>query len=722
MSDGDNATPVQDGAPNPEGRPTRGYPASARAPWERVPVPQSNEQGDRPQGRETSDSGDPPATGSHSAGVAVADLIAKVTGAAGISPLTRRSVDVTAATHDATVPIPVADVIPDLAALARARRPHLEPSYSAPPNLAPYPPPRDPPPRGGPHSAGSYPPPGQPPHPPLPPSTPTGPNPRGRRAALIVGRVATALVAVLALAITGAAWQWQSAKNKLLNTVAALDPNSSDIRDPNGQIGDENFLIVGVDSRIGANSEMGAGDTTDAQGARSDTIMLVNIPASRKRVVAVSFPRDLAITPMNCQAWDPETGKYGPVYDKDSGEWSDNERLTGTKLNSAYALGGPKCLVKVIQKISGLAINRFMAVDFSGFANMVDALGGVEVCTTTPLDDAELGPVLTTAGRQKLDGHTALNYVRARSIATEGNGDYGRIKRQQMFLSSLLRSMISSETLFDLDRLDEVVNTFIDDSYVDNVQTRDLVRLGQSLQGINAGRITFVTLPTTGVADADGNEVPRTEDVRRLFDSIIDDEPLPGENDLNETISPHTSTKKSTTTSGSGTSTESTTSSTTSTTSTTASTSAESAETTTEEVKAVAADPRDVTVEVANGTERSGLATSATKQFEVYGFNVQEPNTSSEWGVVDTTTVYYSLGNEQAAATVAATLPGARIERIDGLGEVVQVVLGTDFTAVRYPQASGTPLNVNVTHAGSSTTTTLPSDLTVINGADVSCE
>jgi hypothetical protein len=144
--------------------------------------------------------------------------------------------------------------------------------------------------------------------------------------------------------------------------------------------------------------------------------------------------------------------------------------------------------------------------------------------------------------------------------------------------------------------------------------------------------------------------------------------------------------------------------------------------TTTEAVKAVAADPRDVTVEIANGTERMGLAASATKQFELYGFNVYEPNTSSQWGVIATTTVYYSLGNEQAAATVAATLPGAQIERIDGLGEVVQVVLGNDFSAVRYPQASGTPLNVNVTHAGSSEPTKLPSDLTVINGADVSCE
>jgi anionic cell wall polymer biosynthesis LytR-Cps2A-Psr (LCP) family protein len=73
---------------------------------------------------------------------------------------------------------------------------------------------------------------------------------------------------------------------------------------------------------------MGAGDTDDADGARSDTVMLVNIPANRKRVVAVSFPRDLAITPMKCEAWNPDTGKYGPVYNKKTGTWSPKTRST----------------------------------------------------------------------------------------------------------------------------------------------------------------------------------------------------------------------------------------------------------------------------------------------------------------------------------------------------------------------------------------------------------
>lgn len=156
----------------------------------------------------------------------------------------------------------------------------------------------------------------------------------------------------------------------------------------------------------------------------------------------------------------------------------------------------------------------------------------MEVCTTTPLRDYELGTVLEHAGRQVIDGPTALNYVRARQVTTEENGDYGRIKRQQLFLSSLLRSLISEDTLFNLNKLNNVVNMFIGDSYVDNVKTKDLVDLGQSLQGIAAGHITFVTVPT-GVTDQNGDEPARTADMRALFDAIINDDPLPGENDAN---------------------------------------------------------------------------------------------------------------------------------------------------------------------------------------------
>ena len=695
MSDGDNATPGLPGQPGP---PDTGgdnqwltrspRPSPGAAPWERSG---NSDSEDVEKGAQT---------GSHTDGVTVADLIAKLHGAASVPEELRRPrpepeprvpppappappapptevIEAVGADPEdpVTEVIPVVagytSEVPDLAALRRRDR--VQPS------------------RVGRRRSSAQ-------------SKPR----RGRRSKTVVaGRVAAALIAVSALALTGGAWQWQSSKNNMLNKVSALDLGSRDILDPNAQFGDENFLIVGVDSRFGENSDMGAGDTEDAGGSRSDTVMLVNIPANRKRVVAVSFPRDLAITPMQCKAWNPETGQYGPLYDEETGTYGPDEVYTETKLNSAYSVGGPKCLVKVIQKLSGLSVNRFMAVDFAGFSKMVDAIGGVEVCSTTPLEDYELGTVLPNAGRQIVDGHTALQYVRARQVTTETNGDYGRIKRQQLFLSSLLRSLISKEVFFSLSKLNNVVNMFIEDSYVDNIKTKDLVDLGQSIQGVNAGRITFVTVPTVGYADEYGNETPRTDDMRSLFGAIINDDPLPEEKYPDNTPVPGTP--------------ESTTNATPDANPRTSSAApAPPDQANAELVNAVATNPQDITVRVSNSTGEDGLAATAATELQSHGFNVTNPDDYP--GPLNSTTVFFSPGNEQAAATVASAFINPTIERVNGLGDVVRVVLGSDFYSVTPPSPSGSPVQVHVVRDTSSAPTHLPEDLTVTNAADTSCE
>ena len=706
MSDGDNATPGrhgQDGSSAPDGpsdtnhwhtRTPRSAPGAA--PWERAGV---------------SDDEAPPASppGNHTDGISVAELIAKLNGPRAVpSELTRHRFD------DDIPPPPPTEIIDAVPAAPGQHETSIEPAYPVPayeepaydgidaddpdndspdteiipavstqasdlPDLASaHRPSRVPPSHFG---AGRR---------------PDQHSPRrGRRKSVIAGRALTAILAVLALALTGGAWQWQSAKNNMLNRISALDPDSRDIVDPNAQFGDENFLIVGVDSRMGENVDMGAGTTDEAAGARSDTVMLVNIPANRERVVAVSFPRDLAIEPMQCEPWDPKTGQYGPITDPESPMYGADEVYTEYKLNSAYAVGGPKCLVKVIQKMSGLYINRFMAVDFAGFSKMVDAVGGVEVCSTTPLEDYELGTVLPNAGRQRIDGHTALQYVRARQVTTETNGDYGRIKRQQLFLSSLLRSMISREVFFSLSKLNNVVNMFINDSYVDNMDTKDLVTLGQSVQGIAAGRITFITVPTTGYMDEYGNEHLREEDNRAIFDAIINDDPLPEEKNADNTPVPGTPESQTQTTS-------------------------QDAAPTTELVDTITTNPRDITVQVSNSTGEDGLGATAADELQTHGFNVISPDDYP--GPVDTTTVFFSPGNEQAAATVASAFPNSNIERATNLGDVVQVVLGSDFYSVSSPPSSGSPVQVHVAKGSNSTPTNLPEDLTITNAADTTCE
>ncbi|KUI11530.1 transcriptional regulator [Mycobacterium sp. GA-1285] len=675
MSDGDNATP---GPPDPTDGDNRWLtrsqrPAPGAAPWERANIPRRQDP--------SAEAAETESTGNHTDGVTVADLIAKLSGDDAVPPeLRRRRRRVPEPPEPPTPPaqptdsedndcdteiLPVVRADAELPNLALIRRPSRVPAA---------------------HTATAR--------------KPSKPR-RRRRRSLIAGRALAALIAVFALTLTGGAWQWQSAKNNMLNRISALDPDSRDILDPNAQFGDENFLIVGVDSRIGENSGMGAGTTEDAAGARSDTVMLVNIPANRERVVAVSFPRDLAIEPMKCEPWNPQTGSYGPITDPESPMYGAEEVYTEYKLNSAYAVGGPKCLVKVIQKMSGLSISRFMAVDFAGFSKMVDALGGVEVCSTTPLEDYELGTVLPHAGRQLVDGHTALQYVRARQVTTETNGDYGRIKRQQLFLSSLMRSMISKEVFFSLSKLNNVVNMFINDSYVDNMDTKDLVTLGQSIQGIAAGRITFLTVPTTGYMDEYGNEHLRDEDTRAIFDAIINDDPLPEEKNADNTPVPGTPESSTSAQPESAPPTHD---------------SAPSGEL----VDAITTDPADITVQVSNSTGQNGLAATAAGELQTHGFNVTSPDDYP--GPLDETTVFFSPGNEEAAATVASSFANAKVERTSGMGDTVRVVLGSDFHTVNPPSPSGSPVQVHVVRGSNSTPTQLPEDLAVTNAADTSCE
>jgi LCP family protein required for cell wall assembly len=732
MSDGDNATPgrrrraPEDSSDNQWITRSR-EPLPGAAPWERQDAPPPD------------DSPLDEATGSHADGVTVADLIAKVAGT-GFAPTRHRlepddpEPEAEPEPEPAYAPAYVRPRVPDPTDVIEAVR--IAPEEDEPRDFLEaeeFPEPfEDSPDHRAFDAANTDVLPALPVYeydlPTAPPSWQARPAPQDthdradtdeiekvrppiNRRVLLAGRAATAMLAILTLVLTGSAWQWQSSKNNSLNKVAALDLNSRDILDPNSQFGDENFLIVGTDSRFGENGGMGAGGTEDAGGARSDTIMLVNIPADRRRVVAVSFPRDLSITPMKCEPWNPESATYGPLYDEETETYGPDEIYTETKLNSAFAFGGPKCLVKVIQKLSGLSINRFMAVDFSGFSKMVDAVGGIEVCSTTPLEDYELGTVLANAGRQTIDGHTALNYVRARQVTTEYNGDYGRIKRQQLFLSSLLRTLISRDTFFSLTKLNNVVNMFISDSFVDNIKTKDLVDLGQSVQGVNAGRITFVTVPTVGYADEYGNEVPRTDDMRSLFDAIINDDPLPGEKNPDNTPVPGTPESATSSVQAAAPS------------ETPQSTAPAPAPVSTgsgETVNAITTEPQQVTVQVSNSTGQSGLASTAATELEEHGFNVNTPDDYPS--ILPATTVFFSPGNEEAAATVASSFTNPTIERVTGMGDVVQVVLGSDFYSVGAPSPSGSEVQVHVLKGTGASPTHLPEDLTVTNAADTTCE
>ncbi|MFE4504005.1 LCP family protein [Rhodococcus sp. NPDC056743] len=511
---------------------------------------------------------------------------------------------------------------------------------------------------------------------------------RRRQRVKTISRSAVAFLAVMSLTMTGVVWGYLRTTEGKFEQIAALDTNSDDIVDALGQLGDETYLIVGTDTRAGASGEIGAGTVEDAEGARADTVMLVNIPADRSRVVAVSFPRDLDVERPVCQGWDNDTGTYTS---------ESFPAASGDKLNATYALGGPKCLVKVIQKMSGLKIGHFVGMDFAGFESMVDTVGGVNICSPVPIEDGILGTVLPTSGNQMLDGRTALNYVRARHVEAEGNGDYGRITRQQKFLSALLRSALSNDVLLNPSKLNGFINAFTQDTFVENIDTKSLVTLGRSLQNVDAGAVTFLTVPTDGTNDW-GNEIPRTDEIKALFQAIIDDEPLPGEERANDSDETSTSSAPSTAT------------------------------TPVPEATLVSAmSPYNIYIDVSNASGVSGQAATAADQLAAYGFQISTiGNFSAATGLANVqasaTVVRYAAGYEAEAATVASAIPGALLVLTPSMGDMVELVIGSDFGGtVVAPAGPGTSLSAEPSSVDTSASTSLPSDIAAVNAGDTTC-
>ncbi|WP_280234814.1 LCP family protein [Nocardia cyriacigeorgica] len=500
---------------------------------------------------------------------------------------------------------------------------------------------------------------------------------RKHRRARLAGRVTLAVFAAVALLITGGGWTYLRAGENGLNQVSALGDNSEDVIDGNAQLGDENYLIVGTDTRAGANGELGAGTIEDAEGARADTVLLVHVPKNRQRVVMVSFPRDLDVTRPKCDGWDNANNSYT--------EESYPSEMGG-KLNAVYALGGPRCLVATIQRLTGSTINHFIGIDFAGFEAMVDEVGGVQVCTTEPLIDDELGTVLEKAGKQTINGATALNYVRARKVYGEIRGDYDRINRQQKFLASLLRTALSSKVLLDLGKLNGFVKAFSAATFVDKVKPDDLLTLGRSLAGVDAGAVTFLTIPTAGTT-AYGNEIPRESDIKAIYKAIRDDQPLPGEKP-GATAPPPSPAPAAP-----------------------------------EPPAYVAVDPSTVSLLVSNGSGISGQASTVANKLNNVGFPIYNTGNYTA-GISDTTIVRYTAGYEAEAATVASAIPGASMAASDAedLGGIIEVVLGSDYQGVvNEPTAVGEAITDVPAAPAATGEVVLPDDLEHINAADDIC-
>jgi LCP family protein required for cell wall assembly len=491
------------------------------------------------------------------------------------------------------------------------------------------------------------------------------------------GRAFAIVAAALVFLSTGVGWGVKAWINGSTQQVDALDPNSKAIQDAAAQRGDENFLLVGSDTRAGAAKEDGVGKESDIVGARSDTVMIAHIPKSRERVVIVSFPRDLEVNRPDCERWNAKTGEY-------TGETAPGEEAV--KLNSAYQVGGPMCVTKMVQELSGLAINHFVGIDFHGFKDMVDAVDGVQVCVERPLKDEVLGTVVPEAGKNvTLTGNQALNFVRARKVEGDPTADYGRIIRQQRFLSSLLRKAMSSEVLLSPGKLTGFVEAFSKSTFGDNIDVDQLFVLGQSLQQVEAGQVTFITVPTVGEANENGNEDLRVEDNDALFQAIRNDTPLPGESGGKEQKGKEGSAAAQQAPNAQLASTNKL-----------------------RQAPPAAVDPKTVKIQVLNGgNNQDGIAKGTAEELRDIGYQIMWVDASPE--KVDQTVIRYSKLKQAQAQTLAASVPGAKLVEDPAAGGALQLIIGPDFDGkVVSPGGGGAP------------PPELP-DVSTVNAGDESC-
>ncbi|MFJ9695490.1 LCP family protein [Kitasatospora sp. NPDC101183] len=449
-------------------------------------------------------------------------------------------------------------------------------------------------------------------------------------------RTAIGLAAVLVLSVAGVGAWFYNRLNSNITTfdaggVATERPPSPVPASPGAQV-PVNLLVLGSDTRDNGNNSLGGGD---GGVGNSDTAILVHVYADHKHAVGVSIPRDTLVTIPSCKLAD--------------GTWS--KPRTDQMFNSAFSLGelpsgNPACTQNTVEKLTGLRIDHTVVVDFKGAAAMSEAIGGVEACV--PNDVNEYG-IHLKKGLQKLSGQSAVDYLRARHGIGD-NSDIGRMKRQQAFLSSMIKKVqdqgFSLPTLLPL--ADAATKSLTVDEGLGTASK--LVDFARSMSDIKLSDVTFVTAPWRFAGERVRLVQPDADTLWKLLreDRTLDGHSTSGTGQVTGSPSP-----------------------------TAPGAPAASTPLTPEQAAAP--------ITVVNGVGTSGLAGSGAQTLKARGFQnvvlgANEPGRQH-------TEVAYDPAQKAVADQVAALFPGATAVERPGTDSVT-VTLGAD-----YQPAGGTKLD-----------------------------
>ena len=276
-------------------------------------------------------------------------------------------------------------------------------------------------------------------------------KPRARHSSKELGRrlarrAGLSVLAVALFVVSGAGFAWHNIQSRI--TYFNVDSILSEEGRPGTKPPDSydgravNLLVLGTDSRSGNNNVDGSEGSDEVSVARSDTALVMHISADRKRIDAVSIPRDTEVDIPECKSLDGETAEaqenqqFNSAFANGAGTGSDKKAVAS----------GAACTWKTVETLMDIRIDDFVVVDFNGLSKVVDSLGGVHVQVDEAIDDPDYTGFQLDAGCQKLDGQAALQYARVRHGVGDGS-DISRISRQQKLMSAMASKALASNVL-----------------------------------------------------------------------------------------------------------------------------------------------------------------------------------------------------------------------------------------------------------------------------------
>ncbi|MER6085007.1 LCP family protein [Streptomyces sp. NPDC001833] len=456
---------------------------------------------------------------------------------------------------------------------------------------------------------------------------PTG---RGKRVMKILGLV----TAVLVLVTAGAGWWFYQHLNGNINSVSLDGKGGTEKADAFGRT-PINILVIGSDARTSkTDCKLGGGcSQTGVQtgNGNADVEMVVHISADRSNATVMSIPRDTMVDVPACKdssSAQSTSGYYGQV-------------------NSALQYGAA-CQVATIHQLTGVPIDHFVKLDFSGVVKMSDAVGGVSVCVNNNVYDT-YSHLKLSKGSHTLKGQAALEFVRSRHGFGDGS-DLGRTVSQHIFLSAMIRKFKSAGTLTDPTAVyslaDAATKALTVDDDLDSV--KKLISLAADVNKVPTKRMTFTTMQTAPDPN-NSNRVVVGAGAKDLFATMANDQSL-------------------TTSSGKKSS---------------------AASATAKPTPTATVPASQIAVTVENGTDITGRASAIANSLISQGFSTGT-STANAPNSATTTTLTYGSGDKAEAQTVAKALdiPSSHIKSGSGTG--VTLVIGSDWTSgTSYPASSG---------------------------------